>query len=47
MDGDTNSAEHGICFDVSSVRGTEDEFTLGRYGGCLKQLGCSRLVLTA
>jgi len=40
-----NSLEHGVCFDVPSIRGEgEDEFALREYGGCLKDIGGSRLV---
>ena len=42
MEEEMNSLEHGVCFDVPSVRG--DEFTLRDYGGCLKDIGGTRLV---
>jgi hypothetical protein len=43
MEEEMNSLEHGVCFDVPSVRGGE-EFALRDYGGCLKDMGGSRLV---
>jgi len=40
-----NSLEPGVCFDVPSMRADgQDEFTLRDYGGCLKDIGGTRLV---
>lgn len=45
MEEEMNSLEPGVCFDVPSVRGDgQDEFTLRNYGGCLKDVGGTRLV---
>jgi hypothetical protein len=41
MEEEMNTLDHGVCF-VPSVRG--EEFALRDYGGCLKDMGGSRLV---
>jgi len=45
MEDEINSLESGVCFDVPSVRADgHNEFTLRNYGGCLKDIGGTRLV---
>jgi hypothetical protein len=44
MEEEMNTLNHGVCFDVPSVRGEREEFSLRDYGGCLKDMGGSRLV---
>lgn len=45
MEEEINSLEHGVCFNVPSMREEgEDQFALRGYGGCLKDIGGSRSV---
>jgi hypothetical protein len=44
MEEEMSSLDHGVCFDVPSVRVEGEEFALRGYGGCLKDMGRSGLV---